>query len=82
MVKLLVKSDYQSRFKDKQIGFGHGEIIEVSEDLADFLGRDAPENFEKAPDRPAKDKQVSKPKKKKAAKKKPAKKKAAKKKKK
>lgn len=75
MIKLKVLSDYQSRFKDKKIGFGVGDIIEVSDDLADFLSRDAPENFEKAPDRPAKDKQISKPKKKKAAKKKPAKKK-------
>ena len=65
MIRLKAKSDYTSRYRDKKIGYAAGDIIEASEDLADFLSRDAPENFVevkgKAPASPSMDKAVSSP---------------------
>ena len=69
MMKIKCKSSYASRFKDKPLSFGAGFEGEVTEEIADFLSRDAPGCFEfpkgfgsgKAPSAPAVDKMVSDP---------------------
>lgn len=69
MLKIKCKSHYASRFKDKPLSFAAGFEGEVTEDIAEFLGRDAPENFtfpkgfgsRKALDAPPADKQIAEP---------------------
>ena len=69
MIKIKCKSGYASRFKDKPLSFAAGFEGEVTEDVAEFLARDAPENFTfpkgfgsgKALDAPPADKQIAEP---------------------
>lgn len=67
MIKIKCKSNYASRFKDKPLSFAAGFEGEITEDIAEFLSRDAPENFifpkgsRKAPSAPPKDKQIAEP---------------------
>ena len=66
MIKIKCKSGYASRFKDKPLSFAAGFEGEVTEDIAEFLSRDAPENFDrptgfssgKAPSAPPEDKMI------------------------
>ena len=70
MVKIKCKTSYISRFKDNPIAFAADFEGEVTSDIAEFLSRDAPENFdfpegfaveEKSPDSPEVDKMVGEP---------------------
>ena len=65
MVKLKSKARYRN--DPLNLDIPEGGIVEVEEDLADHLQRDAPENFSivkprrKAPSKPTKDKAVKQP---------------------
>jgi hypothetical protein len=64
MVPVKCLSSYVSRFKDQPLAFAAGFDGEVTEEVAEFLGRDAPDNFvigKKAPAAPAADKMIGDP---------------------
>ena len=64
MVKIKCLSSYFSRFKDQPLAFAAGFEGEVTDEIADFLSRDAPGCFDlgaKAPSAPSVDKMVSDP---------------------
>ena len=63
MVKIKCKASYFSRFKDQPLAFAEGFDGEVTEEIADFLSRDAPGCFDiaKAPSAPPANKMISDP---------------------
>lgn len=57
MPKLLVKSDYANQ----EVSYKAGAEIIVDPEMAEWLMRDSPGSFEKAPDEPVMDKMIGEP---------------------